>query len=568
MHRISFSLYATMILLSVLIYSCKKNNLKRISSGLQSGLKTPEIPRFSMRAGHYSDPKNINGILSKSKLNDAATFDNRNPWTTSSVKPDGPGRVTNGFDLTGKEDPNKVSYLQAFKSNVFVIADNQMSLNIFPGAIIDGGSISANGYYEPQMQKGIENNKRPVTVSTSIPVSPDNTVRTFWPRPSNDRAFQRQALSELERLYPGETGISRLQVEIDTFSVYEELKTLYGYNKNIGLFIANYGKNSTENTHTIATSSAIKIKFYQEHFYMDVDGNLPAQGELIDFNGLDQSVFGGTEPCYVSRVAYGRMGIMLIESTSSASALYNAVNKQVQILEGVVGVGTHLTAEEESVINQAKIRVKFTGLGTDKDKPTDVFGVAGFIETLSANASYDKDHPGIAISYQLKTIRGDKLIEAPFDINYGSYDKPYARIEYRNIQRSNEKFSSTSFLDQIKADLVIACYSSPLCTPESEFQAPNFISFNYKIISNNYTYDPQGHSPDDEDNKYTMNYSTNNKQKTKPLFLNRADPYLRYYGSYLNPKISKYESQAWLLDGTGYFLADKSGSPYGWTLQL
>lgn len=143
--------------------------------------------------------------------------------------------------------------------------------------------------------------------------------------------------------------------------------------------------------------------------------------ELFDPIGLDLlAITGGVTPVYVQSVTYGRMGIMVIESSYSAEEVYNAVHKQKNLLLNLLGADKGLTAKEKDIINDAEIKLKLTGVGRDADETIKINGLQGFIDVISANSTYSKERPGIPVAFQLAYLDKDQsIVEAPFQINYG-----------------------------------------------------------------------------------------------------------------------------------------------------
>ncbi|MBZ4189364.1 thiol-activated cytolysin family protein [Niabella beijingensis] len=517
---------ATMLLLLIYCVGCTKRDIAEVPENVKSGkpgwyanLKKADLKSFSITTPKYSDPNDANGLLGRRKRNGDP---GDGPDPIMGTYPTGPGIIFHPIN-GGNEDPNAIMYRQSFKSNVFVVEDQAMSLNIFPGAILNGRSISSTAF-SPAMLTGISGNIRPINISTSLPVSSGAVARTYMARPSNDRAFVRTALTDLENLNPGRVGAARLQVEKDSFNVYEELKTLYGYNKNIDIFIASGGSSSQNGSHDIQGNAGIKIKFFQQNFTIDVD--VPSDySELFDPTGLDtSSVFGGYSPYYVSSVTYGRMGIMTIESSTDASTLYSIVNKQINILGGVVGGGTQLTQQEKDILNNADIKVRLTGIGVSADRPIVVNGLQGFIETLSANATYSKDDPGIPISFRLRYLVDDTNVEAPFDINYGPFDKPYVKMH----NGSYSEQTGNPFYR--RADLFVSFFKDRLgASPYTG--VPNFLSVKYEKVVNTTSY-----------NNYLPSYS--HRTEGPYEFYNKLKSSIYYIGNFTFYYHAIYGSEA------------------------
>ncbi|MGB3064571.1 thiol-activated cytolysin family protein [Sphingobacterium thalpophilum] len=403
------------------------------------------------------------------------------------INKDGPDSIRQSAD---EDQSNKtVLYLQRkYKANMFTIADGAMALNIFPGAILDGRSLEGN--FSPRMLQGISSGIRPITISTSLPVSGYAVAKTAIAKPTAGIALVNAALADLEKVNPGEIGTASLDVTLDTFRVYEEIKTLYGYQKGLDAFLINTNTTKQGENHLIVSKSAIKIKFFQHNFTVDTD--IPKANELFDPTGLNmQTITGGKVPVYVKSVTYGRMGIMVIESEANMRDLFNAVYKQIGIIGNFIGIDRNMTEQDKAIINQASIRVKYTGIGTDTSPAEWINGLGGFIQVLSANKTYSKTSPGIPIAFQLAELNSsNKLVEAPFQINYGPFEKPYVRIEYRNSKwEKDENISNPMFTE---SDIYMCFYKDP--TGQAPYDdAPIFVPYLYqRSYGSKSTYDWNG----------------------------------------------------------------------------
>lgn len=466
-----------MFLMIFIIISCSKlepnfngNNNKQALDQL----RIPKIQNFTVSS--KSNPKNNSPSerpFSEKRADVTRQPDKENPFKpNASVYKDGPGIIMN---RTENPTSHMLFFHQKYKSQMFTIADQPMGLHIYPGAILKGQSIE--GIFSPQMLTGISNNIRPITISTSMPVSGSAVARTNLPQPVSQAALYNAALTDLENTNSKDVGAASLIVELDTFQVYEELKTLYGYNKGLDAFLINTNTKRQGENHLIVSASAIKIKFFQHNFTIDMD--VPKnKNELFDPTGLDiQAITGGVTPVYVKSVTYGRMGIMVIESSYNSTKLYNAVYKQLGILKNLIGIGTALTEEEKEIINSASIKVKYTGIGTDNSPAVAISGLNGFIKVLSENTTYSKTSPGMPIAFQLAYLNsGNGLVEAPFQINYGPFEKPYARIEYEN-----NKWDIRNSLNEeaITSDIYMCFYMDP-AAKKTYTDVPIFVTYKYK----------------------------------------------------------------------------------------
>lgn len=466
-----------LILLVYLISGCSKMIVETDSFGSNQleKLRLPVPSSFVVNSKSYHNEGDFKINVDRKKRNSVmSTMSGPNDPIMGTYK-DGPGIIQ------PEKSPNSgtdyLYFYQKYKSRMFTISDQSMALNIFPGAILDGRSIE--GVFNPKMLQGISANIRPVTISTSMPVSGSAVAKTSLPRPIAERALYNAALTDLENLNPQGIGAASLQLELDSFNVYEELKTLYGYNKGVDIFLVNTNTTKQGENHLINSTSALKLKFFQENFTIDLD--VPnSYNELFDPTGLDMnSITGGVTPVYVKSVTYGRMGIMVIESSYSSAKLYSAVYKQLGILQNLIGIDRHLTDEEKTIINTATIKVKYTGIGSDADGTIKIDGLNGFIDVLTANKTYSKDSPGVPVAFQLAYLNdGHGIVDAPFQINYGPYDMPFAKIEYANY--SDNQGVLPYFRD---ADMYISFYLDKF-GKNVYYNVPDFVPFKYQKTVN------------------------------------------------------------------------------------
>ncbi|MNG81706.1 Pneumolysin [compost metagenome] len=444
-----------MIVLVCFLSSCKKEisvQSDRLASGF-SRLSKSAISPISIDAGKLNAP-----VMARGSGLVAGTYKDRDFLEPTS---------------------SQVAFIEAFKSDIFVVAP-EMGLNVFPGAILDGHSIKGD-LFAPTVMTTIGSAIRPINISTSLPVSPGKVAKTIMMRPSNDRAFVRAALKDLSTLYAGKIGAAKLKYEMISFSNYKMLKTLYGYNKNIDLFLYKQQNGNNNGEQTVTKSNGFMLRFYQENFNIKVD--LPVSNdELFDPTGLDTAtIFKGRSPYYVGGVTYGRMGIMTIESNDDSAAVHNAFTKQIGILQGLLGGGTTLTSEEKRIIRESEMRHAITGpSGTQlKSDLITLNSVEGFVEALKKGSTFSENDPGVPISFQLRYLTDDTAVESEFQIRYGPYPQPYARFEYEDIEY--EHYSSQGIPMEIrKGKVYIKLYADPAATiPVGGY---NFLKINTKHV--------------------------------------------------------------------------------------
>lgn len=424
-----------------------------------------------------------------------------------SVTPHGPS-FTDG--LNGAT----YNYAELFDANEFVVTTGNTNV-VYPGSIIKGSSIEDFGLI-PILGYG-----RPITVSVSIPTSPLKVSKTLpIATPSGMRQVVRDALTTD---FAGSAGFSRFNYQMKAFTYYQELKTLYGYNTKSNLLFVTNSTHIDKNLAQISGKSGIMVKFIQQNFSIDMD--IPEAGQLIDPN-VDPSVYGGYQPIYISSVIYGRMGIMTIESEAEQSKAEATFRKAFNVL-GIINGGNSLTSEETALIDAAEIKVSVAGVSGEEAVRL-VGGVQGLTALLAKGMTYDAASPGVPIAFKMKDIATDSLIAAPFQVDYGTYDKVYASLEIENRYQVGTGGAGATYE---YGDLYLAFYQWP--NKIQPVAAPNFVPFNYLIntVTENRQYGPNGYHNRSERNEDVK--VRNSLKNTRQLL--QKDARLRYLVKYYNP---------------------------------
>lgn len=558
------------IAIALTFYGCAKKDYMPLNSESKKAdpdwfkkLKTPDLTPFTIYTAGGVSAKGKKNDINKRKLNGT----NPGPPVLSLLPPGSFNIVGSGFDETNDDYG---LYKQQAEAETFLISP-EWANQIYLGAILQGSSIELTRF-DPKLVLGLGSHLKPITVSTNLPVDPAFVAKTYNMRPTADIAFTRAALTNYDNNNPGKIGQSQqLYAAADTFRYYEELQSIYGYNKQTNLIFIGTGGTTVKGQHKIQKTSAVVVKFYITNFTLDMDLPVGSEGtfnQLIDPTGLDTAnVFGGKDPYYVSNIAYGRMGIMVLESKESSEELNNAVQKQINILGGLIGVGTGLTDREKDILNSAEKRVALMGINGDLTAKSVAGGLDGMVDIITKSATYSKESPGIPIFFSLRHMKNSSSVKNPFDINW-PFLIPYARVEYRDrkssvVQTENSE-TNREYRTEKTAEAVIACYSNSSCVPGTSISPPNFLSFGYE---SSYRYNYINDFPHKEDYFYKNKLNVQNTSKNSVIQLSPSFSYYTEYSSYPSnpigptPLQTRLSSNFNLLPGQGYRIVN-SGFPY------
>jgi thiol-activated cytolysin len=440
--------------LSLLIFSigCKKDRLGKEGQQTISSLPLYPVKPFSILAKDVSgNGATAAGMLDGHKLNGV-------PGSLSYVNP-------RGSDIIDLVNSGKSIYKELFTANEFVVDQNNRN-TVYPGSIIKGSSIE-NFSLVPVLGHSL-----PITVSVSIPTSPNRVSKTL-PVPSAAGMFQ-TVRAALTNEFAGSAGFSRLNYEMKAFNYYQEMKQVYGYNaKGFAFFVTNHTNASSDLAKT-EKKTAIMVKFLQQNFTVDMD--IPEDGQLID-RTVDPSVFGGYQPYYVNSVTYGRLGIMTIESNEEQYKVETAFRKAFSFL-GIVNGSNSLTSAETAILEAAEVKVSMVGVPGEEGVQV-IQGLNGLSALLGKGLTYTAQTPGVPIVFKMRYVSDDRNFEAPFEVNYGEFDRVYARIEVDNV-RDDVTGKLDAILRRSTADIYYAFYTDPNFLNATE--APNYVAFNYNIV--------------------------------------------------------------------------------------
>ncbi|WP_143307502.1 thiol-activated cytolysin family protein [Chitinophaga vietnamensis] len=531
MKHISPHVILTGLCCSLLLFvntSCRKAQTDALGSkpgrSSFSGLKPASIPAFSI---DVPKPPKSGGQLFTAKA-----------WLDGKKLDGGPGTIATGLTEKGIKfsnlvDQSKAIYQKFFEATEFTV-DVPNSNVVYPGSIIQGGSVD-NFLLRPILGYG-----RPITVSVSIPTSPNKVSKTV--ALASGAEMRRIVREALTNEFAGSGGVAKMNYEMKAFSYYQEMKELYRYNTKSNLLFINSATASDRNVDMIKRNTGVMVRFWQENFTIDMD--IPEDGQLIDRNA-DPAIFEGHKPLYVSTVKYGRMGIMSIESDEEESKVIATFQKAFSIL-GIVNGGSTLTDEEQRIINAADVKVSMVGVAGE-DAVQTIAGVSGLATLLAKGQTYTPQLPGVPIAFSMRDVDTDSTIVAPFQVNFGPFDKIYARIETLFQQTSNNVGGNATGY-QTTRNIFLRFYQDPACTVEDK--AYNFIKFDYRFKSQ---YDYQYTNPPSRSSgtSYLSTESVYNTEKghTKLLYANyRTESYIRLPDGYTSNEIKTPE----LLEGVGY----------------
>ncbi|WP_286083488.1 thiol-activated cytolysin family protein [Parabacteroides goldsteinii] len=352
-----------------------------------------------------------------------------------------------------------------FGITYFGVADESIVLEnmqryIYPGSLLQGNTV-ADAEYKP-----VSVSVKPISVSVSFPAK---KVKGIINNPSLSNT--RQFVNEIVRQENIGKQSASLSFEIEQFTSYEELKIMFGSNKKTSGIFFNNSSGEENFEHKISKGTGIAVKFIQKYFTLDMD--IP-HGGLVngDISGLVQY-----SPVYVSSIAYGRMGIMTIETNESYSDAYSKINEAFSTL--FVNKQSNISESVKSLIKNAIVKVYLTGSNGDTGVMT-INGFDAFLKVITEGGEFNQNNFGAPLYSSFSYLTDHSPFKVNFKINLDS-PPVYGRIEFRNFRRTSGQdihmSGESSTMDETwDHEVYLAFYSD--MGAKMRTIAPSYINFN------------------------------------------------------------------------------------------
>ena len=350
----------------------------------------------------------------------------------------------------------KTIHAQADES---IVLDN-LNRYIYPGSILDGASVANQDY------KTISVHYKPINVSVSFPAQ---KVTGVLEKPSLSSC--RQLVMDLMHQKGIGQQSASVHFDIHRFTSYDELKMTFGSNANTSFLFWGSSSSQQEHKERISKSSGLYIRFIQKYFTIDMD--------IPEKSFIEGSINAQYSPVYVSSIAYGRVGILTLETDEIYENAESIVKKAVNGF--LYNKKEFLTVEEKGFFDEARMKVYVGGGNGDSGVKT-LTGFDDFIKFISEGGHFSAETPGKPIFCSFAYLSDHSPYKVKFKIDIDS-DPVYARIEYRNLK--NDSYVGRSLQrEKIIGDVHLAFYADR--TAKIPTVAPRYISFNIVEHSRHY----------------------------------------------------------------------------------
>lgn len=283
---------------------------------------------------------------------------------------------------------------------------------LWPGSLVQGKSM-AGGILDPVPVK-----RAPGTITLTLASGGGGPFFKKLEEPSLSSAIQAQ--NEILAAYTGKTP-AKFSYSFE--SIYSSEQLAVAVDANVEG--TNWSAAAALSVDKKDEKSRYLIQFSQEYFTMAFDPPQGAAGVFakgVTAEDLAPYAAAGNPPVYVSGVTYGRIFYILFESKASSIELEAAVKGSYS--GPSIGGSVSATASWKKVINEST--VKAFGLGGNAELAINaVTGNDQFekIRTfLVSGANFDKDNPGVPISYTIRHLTDSSQVKLALTTEYTAKD--------------------------------------------------------------------------------------------------------------------------------------------------
>lgn len=295
---------------------------------------------------------------------------------------------------------------------------------LFPGSILKGGAFM-KGKYEPVSIKNVDKitpipffvtlngnkkvNYNSFDVNTTIKptkriVEPTISVIVFNERDKIDYEFTPAVYHHESSSISTIEGCKQiLNIHTDSQTLENILKTKFGYTKKV--------------------SSNLKRKYVMVSFKHSLyNASVDAQYSKWVKEAIDPKTVGEYEPVYVSNVAYGRIGYVLIETQKSARYIKKMMKASLINILGYSDSYAEYVKELKSLFSENKIRFMINGGPVELGGQVDSY--ESFKKFVQMPNAQNLAETSVPISYKIRRLKDDTKVKM-----YDTYTESFIELK-------------------------------------------------------------------------------------------------------------------------------------------
>jgi hypothetical protein len=279
---------------------------------------------------------------------------------------------------------------------------------LWPGSLVQGKSMGG-GILDPIPVK-----RAPGTITLTLASGGGGPFFKKMEEPSLSAAIQAQ--NEILASYTGKTP-AMFSYKFE--SIYSSQQLAVAVDANVKG--TNWSASGSLNVDKNDTKSRVLIQFTQSYFTMAFDPPQGAAGvfdKSVTADDLAPYAQQGNPPVYVASVTYGRIFYLLFESSESQLELDAAIKGSYE--GGAVSADASLKAKWASVVNNSTVNAY--GLGGNAQLALSAVAAPSQFDRiekfLTEGANFDKDNPGVPISYTIRHLTDSSQVRLALTTDY------------------------------------------------------------------------------------------------------------------------------------------------------
>ncbi len=217
---------------------------------------------------------------------------------------------------------------------------------------------------------------------------------------------------------------SEFNLTIEQFTSYNELKVAFGSNTNTNMLFWGSSSSTEIQENTISKATGLYVKFYQTSFKAIMD--YPANSIAALPSALVDSAV------YINSVTYGRLGIMTLETNSTAEYSKQVTNK---VFSKLFSSGSStLTNEEKAFLDGCDYKLYFIG-GNGKTSVESFTGFEAFVQHIKSG-TFSKNEPGAPLFCTFNHVKDNSPVSIRFKFNI-KREPLYVELILKEIPKEN-----------------------------------------------------------------------------------------------------------------------------------
>jgi len=356
----------------------------------------------------------------------------------------------------------KERYSASENPNQFMMFDPLASV-LWPGNLVQGNSIASG----VPNSIPISTDKRKLgNISLAI-VSSDVSGATnkYYREVEMSLSKVNQAMNEILSGYKGGTA-AKYNFSMDNIYSESQFAASLGAGFSVKFASGSAGATSSFGIDWSKKLTRVAVKLYQQYFTMTYDDPHGVGGVFnsnITLNDVVNYTGNGNPMCYISSVTYGRIYILVYESTASEKQLNAALNFAYKgtSMSGYVESETHY----KDIMEKTSVRLMQIGGDPESGLSTATAADIGKIQVfLTKGANFSAQSVGAPLSYTVKYLKDAKLVRMNNTLEY--------EIEQCVALSSEKEFVESDFT--VYFNSLVAAKKRELCEVYSSIEVGIF----------------------------------------------------------------------------------------------